>query len=254
MLRRGTKPAAFYRGNGLPAQLYRGTQLIAGYHDYTQQAMGEWEWSYNDHLAVAATGKGKQDGTPTPSAPVPLISSQGTLTSSDRGGTRTSSAALPILRELWGRDIRDTAEYIGGGQWKVTRNIGVIELTGAESWYVGGGQSFQAGQRVKASGTSGRCDSYNWIYDRNGAGMYVVDTIVVLGAAAAAAYDSLAAWKAYLAERYAANNPVTLWVRLAVPIEETLTLGELATYPGYTSLTVSGDYVPDITATAKVAD
>lgn len=254
MLRRGTKAAAVYRGNGLPAQLYRGTQLIAGYHDYTQQAMGEWEWSYNDHLTVTATGKGKQDGTPTPSAPVPLVGSQGTLTASDRAGARTSAVTLPVLRAIPGTEIRDTAEYIGGGTWKVTRNVGVIELTGAESWYVGGGSSFQLAQSVKASGVYGRCDSYSWIYDRSGAGMYVVDTIVVLGATAAAAYESLAAWKTYLAERYAANDPVTLWVRLASPAEETLTLGELATYPGYTSLTVSGDYVPDITATAKVAD
>ena len=325
MLRRGTKAAAFYRGNGLPAQLYHGTQLIAGYHDYTQQAMGEWEWSYNDHLAVTATGKGKQQiysginliapprktgenkyyvdyatdfelvagetytfsvdvqstaeplmvsvgagsavayladirnvynqnsgrivatftvteahlskgaymhiraprygvqtdftataerfqlelgstahdyepyvggkPSPNPDYPQPLVGSQGTLTSSDRTGARTSSAALPILRAIPGKEIRDTAEYVGGGQWRITRSVGVVSSYDGES--VGGTWASTTGQL---------------------------------------------------------STGAEVWFALAAPAEETLTLGELATYPGYTSLTVSGDYVPDITATAKVAD
>lgn len=253
MLRRGTKPAAFYRGNGLPAQLYHGTQLIAGYHDYTQQAMGEWEWSYNDRLAVTATGKGKQDGTPTPSAPVPLISSQGTLTSSDRAGARTSAVALPILRAIPGTEIRDTVEYVGGGQWQVTRNVGVLEVDGIELKFVanaanthwnmpnGTAPGISIGRIANTIGIGLSANSkYGFIFTR--------PTFV-----GASEFDSADALNARCAELYEAGTPMTIWYS-RTPATETLTLGELETYPGYTSLTVSGDYVPDITATAKVAD
>lgn len=252
MLRRGTKTAAFYRGNGLPAQLCRGTQLIAGYHDYTQQAMGEWEWSYNDRLAVTATGKGKQDGTPTPSAPVPLVGSQGTLTSSDRTGARTSSAVLPILRAIPGKELRDTAEYIGGGEWKITRNVGVLEVDGKTVKFSATGSFWNLPQfSAPDVQFSGIVNTLGIKLEGNIPFEFIYTRPIYAGASE---FDSVDALNARCAELFAAGTPMTIWYARAAPIAETLTLGELATYPGYTSLTVFGDYVPDITATAKVAD
>lgn len=253
MLRRGTKAAAFYRGNGLPAQLYHGTQLIAGYHDYTQQAMGEWEWSYNDHVAVTVTGKGKQNGTPTPSVPVPLIGSQSTLTSSNRGGTHTSTVALPILRAIPGRENRDTAEYIGGGEWKITRSVGVLEVDGktvkfsatADGGYWNLPQRIAPGVQLGAiANTIGIPLAANLKFEF----LFTRPTF-----AGMSEFDSADALNARCAELYEAGTPMTIWYQRTA-VEETLVLGELATYPCYTLLTVSGDYVPDITATAKVAD
>lgn len=43
-----------------------------------------------------------------------------------------------------------------------------------------------------------------------------------------------------------------VWYALATPATETLTLGELPSYPVYTELAVSGDYPPDVTGTVKV--
>ena len=43
-----------------------------------------------------------------------------------------------------------------------------------------------------------------------------------------------------------------VWYALATPTTETLTLGELPSYPVHTELAVSGDYPPDVTATVKV--
>lgn len=43
-----------------------------------------------------------------------------------------------------------------------------------------------------------------------------------------------------------------IWYTLSAPTTETLTLGELPSYPVYTELGVSGDYPPDVTATVKV--
>ena len=253
MLRRGTKAAAFYRGNGLPAQLYHGTQLIAGYHDYTQQAMGEWEWSYNDHLAVTATGKGKQDGTPTPSAPVPLVGSQGTLTSSDRTGARTSSAVLPILRAIPGKDLRDTAEYIGGGEWKITRNVGVLEVDGKTVKFsaTADGAYWNLPIRTAPGGKAGAIANTIGITLATNARFEFIFTRPTY--AGTSEFDSADALNARCAELYEAGTPMTIWYQRTA-VEEILVLGELATYPCYTSLTVSGDYVPDIIATAKVAD
>ena len=43
-----------------------------------------------------------------------------------------------------------------------------------------------------------------------------------------------------------------VWYALTTPTTETVTLGELPSYPVHTELAVSGDYPPDVTATVKV--
>lgn len=45
-----------------------------------------------------------------------------------------------------------------------------------------------------------------------------------------------------------------VWYALATPATETLTLGELPSYPVHTELAVSGDYPPDVTGTVKVGN
>ena len=115
MLHRGAKPAAVYRGAYKPGKLYRGAQLVAGYEDVTKAAPASWDGTYDDVMGVTATGKGRQDGTPTPSAPVPLVASEGSLTASGRTGTTPTTVTLSTLRAIPGSDIRDTLEYVGGG-------------------------------------------------------------------------------------------------------------------------------------------
>lgn len=370
MLHRGAKPGAVYRGAYKPGKLYKGARLIAGYEDVAKAAPASWNGTYADVIDVAATGKGKQEGTPTPAAPVPLVASEGALTASgrnllmtnretyqtngitvarladgryhisgtptaesslwlsyeislplsagtytlaqtpaadeldvrvlllpgwkqeffvlteatmitgcyinvppsavgqeldfvygpqlERGGTAHSyrpyavpaTVTLPTLRAIPNRDIRDTLEYVGGGQWKVTRRVGVIQLTGTENWQSGGG-SYSAEQSIVATGTWGICDTYAWIFSREGSGMYVAGSVVAIGAAAAAAYGSLDEWKRYLAERYDKDDPLTLWVRLATPTTETVTMGTLPSYPVHTELDISGDFPPDVIGTCK---
>lgn len=330
MLRRGTKPAAFYRGNGLPATLRRGTQPAAGWADSTKTAPASWEWTCCGHLAVTATGKGRQqsysgknllddaairtyanwvttypgtttdnkgyriiaapgtytlswtpasednfptyfylrivnaDGTytnvylttesitrrehtfvvpdggyaylrlgqtsraalfetqiskiiaiqlesgsaatarepyvggrpsPNPDYPQPLTGSQCTLTSSNRGGVQTSAVKLPALRAIPSTEVRDTAEYTGGGLWKITRSVGVVSSYAGES--VGDVWASTTGQL---------------------------------------------------------STGAEVWHRLAAPTEETAALGERETYPCCTALSVTGEYPPDVTATAQTAD
>ena len=64
-------------------------------------------------------------------------------------------------------------------------------------------------------------------------------------------FESGAAFKTYLA---ALEDPAVIWYARATPAIEYVQLGELKTYPGYTALEVSGDFLPEVTAGAKVAD
>ena len=159
MLYRGAKPGALYRGSYKPGKLYKGTQLIAGYADAAKDAPATWEGTYDDVMGVTAT-----------------------------------TVTLPVLRAIPGTDIRDTLAYIGGGQWQVTRRVGVIDSYAGES--VGNTWASSTGQLTTGA---------------------------------------------------------VVWYVLATPTTETLTLGELPSYPVHTELAVSGDYPPDVTGTVKVS-
>lgn len=259
MLHRGTKPAALYKGAYKPGRLYKGAQIIAGYEDAAKAAPATWEGTYDDVVGVAAQGKGKQDGTPIPSAPVPLVASEGSLTASGRTGT---TVTLPVLRAIPGSDIRDTLAYIGGGQWQVTRRVGVVQLTGTETWTIGGlkadksdwyYQSPALADAVNTAVSDSACTHYPQALiannqTRQGCGI-VWQTIRVRWGDPP---DGTDAWKEFLAAQAAAGTPMTVWYTLAAPTTETVTLGELPSYPVHTELAVSGDYPPDVVGIVKV--
>lgn len=71
--------------------------------------------------------------SPSPDYPQPLVAAEGALTASGRTGTAPTTVTLPVLRAIPGTDIRDTLAYIGGGQWQVTRRVGVIGSYAGES-------------------------------------------------------------------------------------------------------------------------
>lgn len=82
--------------------------------------------------------------SPSPDYPQPLVASEGSLTASGRTGTTPTTVTLPVLRAIHGTDIRDTLAYIGGGQWQVTRRVGVIGSYAGES--VSGAWTSSTGQ------------------------------------------------------------------------------------------------------------
>lgn len=244
MLHRGTKPGALYKGAYKPGKLYKGTQLVAGYADVSKAAPASWDGTYDDVMGVAATGKGKQDGTPTPSAPVPLVAAEGALTASGRTGTTPTSVTLPVLRAIPGTDIRDTAAYIGAGQWQVTRRVGMtvvdgetIAFTGGSEWWnLPAGSSPGVGEVLVTTTSMGVT-----LYGNSGAGFLFTQQAWAAGVESADALNDLCR-----------ATPMTIWYALATPTTETVTLGELPSYPVHTALAVSGDYPPDVTGTVKV--
>lgn len=264
MLHRGAKPGALYRGAYKPGRLYKGAQLIAGYADAVKAAPATWDGTYDDVVGVAATGKGKQDGTPTPAAPVALVASEGALTASGRTGTTPTTVTLPTLRAIPGSDIRDTLTYIGDGRWKVTRRVGVVQFAGAgtENWTIGGLRADKADwyyqspnlpDAVDSATTFTACTHYPQALiannqTRQGCGVVWRTVRVRWGDPP----DGTDAWKEFLAAQAAAGDPVTVWYELATLTTETVTLGTLPSYPVHTELAVSGDYPPDVTGTVKV--
>lgn len=133
--------------------------------------------------------------SPSPDYPQPLVAAEGALTASGRTGTTPTTVTLPVLRAIPGTDIRDTLAYIGGGQWQVTRRVGVIGSYAGES--VGNTWASSTGQLTTGA---------------------------------------------------------VVWYALATPATETLTMGELPSYPVHTELAVSGNYPPDVTGTVKVSN
>lgn len=262
MLYKGTKPAALYRGAYKPGALYRGTQLIAGYADAAKAAPATWEGTYDDVMGVTATGKGKQDGTPAPSAPVPLVAAEGSLTASGRTGTTPTTVTLPVLRAIPGTEIRDEMAEIGGGQWKVTRRVGVVQFAGTENWTIGGLRADKADwyyqspnlpDAVDSATSSTACTHYPQALiahnqTKQGCGVVWRAVRVRWGDPP----DGTDAWKAFLAAQADAGTPMTVWYTLATPTTETVTLGTLYSYPVQTTLDISGDFPPDVVGTVKV--
>lgn len=173
----------------------------ACYIDVPKSAIGqELDFVYAPQLEVGSVATAYEpyvggQPSPSPDYPQPLVAAEGSLTASGRTGTTPTAVTLPVLRAIPGTDIRDTLEYVGVGQWQVTRRVGVIDSYAGES--VGNTWASSTGQ-------------------------------LTTGAA--------------------------VWSALATPTTETVTLGELPSYPVHTELAVSGDYPPDVTGTVKVGN
>lgn len=182
-------------------------------------------------------------------------------------GIAGSSVELPALRQIFdvshSKMTRDEAVYIGEGQWRITRNIGVATLTGAENWLYFNPAQGKAGMGIPEMkvaitqtglgfcsiaplGTIWNQDVLSCYFSANNDLFYLY-----LGSSRATTLD---AFKAVLDNLAAAGTPVTIWYQLAAPTVETLNLGELKTYPRFASLAAGSDYPPEITATAKVSE
>lgn len=200
--------------------------------------------------------------SPSPDYPQPLVASEGSLAASGRTGTTPTTVTLPVLRAIPGSDIRDTLAYIGGGQWRVTRRVGVVQFAGTENWTIGGLRADKADwyyqspalpDAVDSSISSTACTHYPQALiannqTRQGCGIVWRAIRVRWGDPP----DGTDAWKEFLAAQAAAGDPVTVWYELATLTTETVTLGTLPSYPVHTELAVSGDYPPDVTGTVKV--
>ena len=252
----GDKKATLYRGDYRPAELYRGGNRIAGWETVTKVAPCAWDGTYNDVLDVTMTGKGEQNGTPTPDAPVPLVASECGLTSKNADGSKSSTIVKSnALRKIPGSDVEDTYAINGDGTITITRNVKVLTFYGDEPWswsstvyldadgtQVGTSCYIVSNKIGELSGNTARwCNQYScfpaavpsgtpkYLPD-TGFGIYLNSTsyslaIFILPKAEIA---NITAWRNHLAEQYAAGTPVEFWYRAATPETETISAAEFA--------------------------
>ena len=243
------------------------TTFTALYIDVPSAAVGqELDFVYGPQLerGGGATAYEPYVGgkpSPSPDYTQPLVAAEGALTASGRTGTTPTTVTLPTLRAIPGTEIRDTLAYVGGGQWKLTRRVGVVQFAGTENWTIGGLRADKADwyyqspalpDAVDSSISSTACTHYPQALiannqTRQGCGI-VWRAIRVRWGDPPAGTD---AWKEFLAAQAAAGDPVTVWYELATLTTETVTLGELYSYPVQTTLDISGDFPPDVIGTCK---
>lgn len=126
------------------------TTFTGIYIDVPSAAVGqELNFVYGPQLEHGSTATAYEpyvggQPSPSPDYPQPLVAAEGSLTASGRTGTTPTTVMLPVLRAIPGSDIRDTLEYVGGGQWKVTRRVGVIPSYAGEG--VSGAWTSSTGQ------------------------------------------------------------------------------------------------------------
>ena len=162
---------------------------------------------------VSASGTGAQVGVPTPEHPIePTFYHQGRM----------------ILRKVG--DVADTYDASTG---KITRRVGVKVLNGTEEW-VQSGDLFYANIADDALQDTHTCYCTHFqgvatnasaTYENN----IKVGTNLTSNAfwnrvqvyPASGTFGSLAEYKQYLAQQYAAGTPVTVWYPLENSVEET---------------------------------
>lgn len=192
--------------------------------------------------------------SPSPDYPQPLVAAEGALTASGRTGTTPTTVTLPVLRAIPGADIRDTLAYIGGGQWQVTRRVGVTVVDGEAVKFTAVNQYWNIRPLWTSPGVSdGSVNIFNTMglgLAGNAGGGFIY---TVASWAGTNQFENVETLNARCAELAATGDSLTIWYALATPTTETLALGTLPSYPVHTELAVSGDYPPDVTGIVKVS-
>ena len=157
-------------------------------------------WQYNEIY-----GTGVQTGTPTPTDPIePVFKPFGNT----------------VLRAIGG--YADSYDPVTG---KITRRIGVKVLNGTELWSTTGTNYYTYVSALDGSTSKiGLSNYFQCTNTNSGAtGKFVFGGTPNNGNilfAVTKTWPSVSDWNAFLAERYAADQPVTIYYKLATPVEE----------------------------------
>lgn len=283
----GAHRAKLCRGDWRPATLYKGGQYIAGAVDSAPVTLpGAIEDTYNDYVALTALGKGRQDSTytggipsPSPDNPQPLVASGGSVSAHGKNliPYESTKITLPTLRAIpddsggWiARDSMTPVPHMPGW-YDVVRHVKEHVVTGHESTWIfnaGINDGIKVGGYFRGENVAGNaltkslCSHFRNNYPAatkneniaNGEGFAAAGTTQLLYFSLYAnrvQTNDLDGIKAFFAAQHAAGTPVTVWYQLATPTTERVYLGELKSYPQYTYISADGDYLPDMTATAK---
>ena len=204
----------------------------------------------NDPLiGLRIFGRSTQNGTPTPDAPVEIVSLPApVVTVSDGSGGNVQTLTVTTPDGLPGIPVDSGGNYTdaNGQQWvadevDLARGVYVqrvtpYTVTGAEDWYL---SAVQTGDTMRfdvnlslepGAGAVNAVCAYFPNAGANVAGVWCLVNEVHLALRVKWHYATLEEFKAFLAERYAANEPVVVYYALATPIEHALTEAELLAF------------------------
>ncbi len=176
-----------------------------------------WLWTIGSAIEnyISATGTGVQDGTPTPTNPIdPVFYKQGNM----------------ILRK-----VGSYADSYDATTHKITRRVGVKVFDGTEAYQLyGSGAELRAstaiaGKHAAQTGVSSlMCSHFAAVADTTAGGVIggqincdsnpSYPTTIRIGINGLA--TTVAQFKQWLADQYAAGTPVTVYYALATPVEE----------------------------------
>ncbi|PKM63150.1 MAG: hypothetical protein CVU97_01500 [Firmicutes bacterium HGW-Firmicutes-21] len=199
---------------------------------------------------------------PSPAYPSPLLNAgSGILRSANQEDTAYSSIALPELKKIG--EVADTLEYKGNGMWEHIQRIGKHTFTGTENWTKNAVSTdtinvFQTWNVPSILSTSSNTALLMTRFKpsvlRTHGTAYVISGTLICSinvSHSATAAD----FKTWVTSLHAAGTPLIVQYILATPVTTQLTLGELTTFPHYTSLTQSGnDTLVNFDISAKIFD
>ena len=201
-------------------------------------------------------GKTTQDGTPTPDAPVELVSAcDGSITMEVTGDSETQSITIATPNGLPGIPVSKDGNYTdaNGQQWicdeidfargVYVQRVKAKVLDGSEPgwYYTGYGYSYERAELSLPDSEPScipMCNMFPGAGDS--AGWYGTDTVITVDSAQKLRVyrPSLAiqtvtegdSWREFLSDRYATGTPLTVLYALATPIETSLDEVDLANY------------------------
>ena len=200
--------------------------------------------------AYSVTGNLSQTGTPTPTEPVTPEECGDLVTTGEHAGEyciplSVSGTDYPIYLSEPLREIGDYADSVDSSG-VVTRRIRKLVLTGTEDWIATGtGTEIRfyttAIRDYALSSSPALCTDYTYGNARLYGEFEITEAKSLMVNKTG---ESFSDFKQRLADRYAANTPVTVWYVLASAITETTTAPTITPASGSNTLTVGTTLAP----------
>lgn len=136
---RGTAPLRAYKGDMQPANVYRGSTKVAGWHSasYSGASPLAVDCDYNvapDALTI--DGKCVQTGTPDPSTPAPISTITGNMTITGADGASSDTATVALGSNVCASLPDGTHDSYDAVTGVLTKNVGKVVEASGTSWTI----------------------------------------------------------------------------------------------------------------------
>lgn len=265
---RGLAPLKAYKGDMQPVNVYKGSTKVAGWHSasYSGTSPLTVDCDYNvPPDALVIDGRCVQTGTPSPDSPAPISTITGNVIITGADGASSDTATVAFGSAVCASVPDGTHDSYDAVTGLLTKRVGKVVFDGSadEAWNLSTFLTSVNRFYITVSNAIER-DSF-------GADEYISDYFCSISTSGSdsglvgIAFTSLlrllvntslslnlttvAAWRAWLAD-----NPVTIYYKLATPTTVQLTPHLPVVRTGIKTLSVGADVAPTLSATVKSMD